>query len=143
MAGASVTYYVNNKKAVQVDTTSVTQEVKVETNTTTQTGSNTQASISNKYTSHVNYNVPEEKVETIHVGITLKGGVIEDISFSYDKPKEDGSAYNLGNFEKALATANLIGKKLDEVSLSRLGGASLTTNAFMKAVTEIKGKVNG
>lgn len=145
VAGASVTYYVNDKKSAQMEVTPVTQEVKVETNTNpiTQIESNTQTSTAKKYLSTVNYNVPEEKVETIHVGITLKDGLIEDISFSYDTPKEDESVYNLGNFEKALATTNLKGKKLEEISFSRLGGASLTTGAFMKAVAEIKGKVNG
>lgn len=134
VAGVGVTYYVQNKNSAGMQANTSVQEVKTE---------GTQVSSAKKYTSDVNYNVPEEKVETIHVAITLKDGLIEDIAFSYDKPKEDGSVYNLGNFEKALATTNLKGKKLEEVSLSRLGGASLTTNAFMKAVAEIKQKANG
>lgn len=38
---------------------------------------------------------------------------------------------------------NLKGKKLADVSLSRVGGSSLTTDAFMKAVAEIRTKANG
>ena len=48
----------------------------------------------------------------------------------------------LNAFNKALAGVNLKGQKVSEVSLSRIGGASLTTDAFMKAVAEINVKSN-
>jgi hypothetical protein len=38
----------------------------------------------------------------------------------------------------ASVTAAIVGKKIDDITPSRIGGASLTTGAFTKALTSIK-----
>jgi hypothetical protein len=98
---------------------------------------------SKKYTKDITYKVPGDQTETIHVTISLLNGLISDIAFTYNKPGNEQSEENIHRFEKALAGSSLAGKKVSEVSLSRVGGASLTTNAFMEAVTKIKTDING
>jgi uncharacterized protein with FMN-binding domain len=84
------------------------------------------------------YATPEDGHETIHVTISLSGDTIQDIAFSYDTPNKRESKENITNFERAFNDLSLKGKSLAGVSLSRIGGASLTTNAFMEAVGKIR-----
>ncbi len=91
--------------------------------------------------SNVTYVIPEKGTETIHVTLFVKEGLIQDVRFTFDPASTRQSGEYLSAFSKALAVANLKGQKVNEVSLSRVGGASLTTDAFMKAVTEINVKI--
>ena len=74
-----------------------------------------------EYATEVGYSTPENGKEKIHVTISLAGGLIQDVAFAYDTPTKREAAYNLGNFEKALAAQGLVGTKLSDVSLSRVG----------------------
>ena len=94
------------------------------------------------YLSNVIYKVPENGQETIHVLLFVKEGIIQDVRFTFDPASKRQSGEYLNAFNKALAGVNLKGQKVSEVSLSRIGGASLTTDAFMKAVAEINVKAN-
>ena len=94
------------------------------------------------YMSSLSYETPDKGSEKIHVTLFVKDGVIQDVRFIYDPASSKNSGQYLGSFSKALAGMDLKGKKVSEVSLSRVGGASLTTGAFMKAVAEINVKAN-
>lgn len=98
------------------------------------------SNISMPYVSEQTYAVPENSQEKIKVTIYVKSGLIEDVIFSFDPPTKHESAEYLSSFKKALAKMDFKGKKVSDISLSRVGGASLTTAAFMKAVQEINGK---
>lgn len=126
--GAGATYYVTSNKGPAAQGTTPSAQV---------------ADVVKSYTSNITYPVPTEKKETLHVSITLKNGIIDDVTFSYDKPDNVASQENLTAFQDAFKGITLKGKKLADVSLSRVGGSSLTTDAFMKAIAEIRTKANG
>lgn len=99
------------------------------------------------YTAEVPYTVPAvptEKIETVRVALTLTDGVITDITFTTNVPDNIASKENIDAFTEAFKSgADIKGKKLSEVSVVRLGGASLTSNAFMEAIGKIKTQSNG
>ncbi len=130
IAGASVTYYYveSNPKATPAQETT-------STNTTPSTTAETPAK---SFSADVTYVTPEEGHETIHVTMNLSGDIINDITFSYDTPKKRESKENITNFERAFKAMSFKGTKLPALSLSRTGGASLTTGAFMEAVNKIR-----
>lgn len=148
IAGASVSYYYMSESkgtgGVQDTPKTITETPsQPQTNSTQPTGTPSQGQPSTatgeakKYSVDITYPTPEESQETIHVMVTLKDGLIDDLTFTNDKPHKSESKFNITNFEKALSATTLKGKKLSEVSLSRVGGASLTTNAFMDAIKQI------
>ncbi len=152
VGGVGATVYVNTSKTPttnNVVTTPVTQtKTPVATVATaavvTPTASSgplaVPANIARSFTSDITYVVPEESSEGIHVTLLIKEGVIEDVRFTYNPPSKRQSQEYLSSFSKALQTAGFKGKKVSDVNLSRVGGASLTTAAFMKAVAEIDAK---
>jgi len=153
VAGVGATLFVQNKKKEEAQFTqnkkpsvvvSETQKV-TETPLTGNVGGTTTTppappATQNQTKTHktaVTYNVPESHSETLHVTVTLADGKISDINFSENPSNRDSAKYYAG-FQKAFAKSAFVGKNIDEVSLSRLGGASLTTAAFMDALTAIK-----
>lgn len=65
--------------------------------------------------------------------------MITDVSYSEStKDRESSEYYN--SFIKSFKTSDVVGKKIEDVSLSRVGGASLTTKAFMSALATIAAK---
>lgn len=100
-------------------------------------------SVAKSYSSNIDYKVPGDKTETIHVTISLKDGVIEDVAFSSQVPDNEISALNIKNFNDALKNITLKGKKLSEVSIVRVGGSSLTSDAFVQALADINTQSNG
>lgn len=132
VAGVGVTYYVTHNKTEGPTPTTATTPV------------TTKQAVIKSYQADVPYTIPNGKSETIHVGITLTDGVISDITFSTEAPGNPASKENIDAFTAAFQNgAALKGKKLSEVSVVRVGGASLTSKAFMEAVTKISAQVNG
>ncbi len=126
VAGASVTYYYT-----QSNSSSSQNNKQVQT-------------LPKVYSTDVTYKVPSDKTETIHVKITLSGESISDVVFTTDTPNNPASKENIDEFMAAFNNGAAIkGKKLSEVSLTRVGGASLTTGAFMEAVNKIKSQTTG
>jgi outer membrane biosynthesis protein TonB len=82
------------------------------------------------------YHVPDENTESITVNVSIKSGIISDVSFSSD-PTNPTSAEFYQSFVGQFSKSALVGKKLAGVSLSRVGGASLTTAAFNRALAEM------
>lgn len=87
------------------------------------------------YTADASYFTPRNTKHDIAVSLTLADNVVVAADVSYDggDPKNG----NHERFEAAFA-AEVIGVALDDVSLSRTGGASLTSEAFNEAVASIK-----
>ncbi len=88
----------------------------------------------------VSYDAPSGSPETIHVTLGMNSGIIATVAFSYDGPISNTSGRFLKSFTASLASTGIIGKKISDVSLSRVGCASLTTNAFMRALGDIAKK---
>ena len=87
------------------------------------------------YTSEVTYLTPIRKEYRLDVELTVKDGIVTASNVDYSQGAEIDP--NPKNFEAAYKT-EVIGKSLDSINLSRVGGASLTTAAFNKALLEIK-----
>lgn len=84
------------------------------------------------------YNVPDHMQEKITVTLVVdQTGKIVDAAFAYDTPTNRESADYLSRFSGKFTPSLVTGKKVSDVSLSRLGGASLTTRAFNSAVASI------
>lgn len=81
------------------------------------------------------YNTPAGD-HTLTVNLTLQNGMVVAAETVHDD-LAGLSTETAARFDSLYST-EVIGKQLDEVSLSRVGGASLTSVAFNNAVAEIK-----
>jgi uncharacterized protein with FMN-binding domain len=78
--------------------------------------------------------------ETIKVSVTLESDVITEVEVegkSVD-PSPEVERYQ-GEFEDGIA-AEVVGKSIDELSVDRVGGSSLTSGGFNEAIERIKVK---
>lgn len=98
------------------------------------TAATTPAFKNGTYTKTASYSVPHEK-NTITVTLTVKDGVVSQVFDEHDYADRESTRY-VDRFENAISAA-VVGKKLDNISLSRVGGASLTTRGFMSALSAI------
>lgn len=87
-------------------------------------------------TGSANYFTPARVEHKVTVILTLEGNVVTDANVLYND-LETYSDPNQELFDTAYQPL-VIGKTLDQISLSRVGGASLTTNAFNDALAKIK-----
>lgn len=87
------------------------------------------------YQSEVTYLTPIRKEYKLDVELTVKDGIVTASNVDYSQGAELDP--NPKRFEAAYKT-KIIGKSLDNINLSRVGGASLTTAAFNKALVAIK-----
>lgn len=92
-------------------------------------------STTKSYTAEETYFVSNNKY-TIDVTLGVKDGVVTTADVMYGN-KDTGYQHPLQKkFDESYST-QVIGQKLESISLSRVGGASLTTQAFNKAVQDI------
>ena len=87
------------------------------------------------YTAEGTYNTPET-VETIDVTITLADGTITAVEVVGDPQRPESRQYQ-GEFIGGIAD-EVVGKHIDEISVSRVAGSSLTSGGFNAALAEIK-----
>ncbi|MDR6865678.1 uncharacterized protein with FMN-binding domain [Microbacterium resistens] len=88
-----------------------------------------------KYTADGSYRTPET-VEKISVTVTLAGGVIEDVSVTGDPQAPETTRYQ-GEFIGGIAEV-VTGKSLDDISVSKVAGSSLTSQGFNQAIEKIR-----
>ena len=77
-----------------------------------------------------------ESVETVDVTLTLAGDTITDVTVTGDPQAAESQQYQskfIGGIK-----SEVVGKKLDEISVSKVAGSSLTSGGFNKAVDTIK-----
>lgn len=89
------------------------------------------------YTVSTSYTAPGRSTHSVDATITIKDDIITTSNVSYGGDNVDTSTEYQNKFSKGYQS-QVIGKNLNTVSLSRVGGASLTTNAFNKALAEVK-----
>ena len=87
----------------------------------------------------VSFNVPDHNVNKMTIDVKVANSIISEVTFS-EEAKDQASQYWLDNFTKSLDKSKIVGKKLSDVSLSKVGGASLTTKAFMNALNQAVSK---
>lgn len=87
------------------------------------------------YTAEGSYATPET-IETITVTMTLDDGVITEVEVVGEPTRAESQQYQ-GQFIGGIRDV-VVGKSIDEISVSRVAGSSLTSGGFNKAVEEIK-----
>ncbi|MFT3796847.1 hypothetical protein [Microbacterium sp.] len=87
------------------------------------------------YTAEGSYSTPES-VETISVTITLEDDIITAVEVTGTPSKRESEEYQ-SEFIGGIA-AVVVGKDIDEISVSRVAGSSLTSGGFNEAIEEIK-----
>ncbi|MCB9812703.1 hypothetical protein H6778_03535 [Candidatus Nomurabacteria bacterium] len=86
------------------------------------------------YTTSVDYRVPSHNY-TMGVSVTITDDMITAVNVTYDSRTAKDSYTR--RFDKAYASY-VVGEALDGIQTSRIGGASLTTKAFNKALDTIE-----
>lgn len=92
------------------------------------------------YSASGSYATPEGQ-ESITVNITIADGTVTGTSLG-----QNGSNRETREYQAKFASgyeAQVIGKALSEISLSRVSGSSLTSNGFNKALQTIKDQAQG
>ncbi|GEB44930.1 hypothetical protein DEU35_1222 [Microbacterium sp. AG157] len=77
-----------------------------------------------------------ESVETIDVTLTIAGDTVTAVQVTGDPQAAESKRYQ-GEFIGGIQS-EVVGKKLDEISVSKVAGSSLTSGGFNKAVDTIK-----
>lgn len=87
------------------------------------------------YTAEGSYATPES-IETISVTVTLADDVITDVEVVGDPQKSESAQYQ-GQFIGGIADV-VVGEDIDDISVSRVAGSSLTSGGFNDAIESIK-----
>lgn len=87
------------------------------------------------YTADGTYSTPES-VETITVTVTLKDDKVTEVEVTGDPQKAESRQYQ-SQFIGGIS-AEVVGKDIDQISVSRVAGSSLTSSGFNAAIAEIK-----
>lgn len=117
------------------------QTVSDDTNKTAQPSTSSNTSASNgtykdgTFTAEGSYSTPGGQ-ESIDVKITLSGGVITAADVTQKPISQEARTYQAA-FVSGYKS-QVVGKKIDDVSLSRVSGSSLTPNGFNNALDTIK-----
>lgn len=90
------------------------------------------------YTAKVAYESPGGD-DSITVKLTLNGKTIEDVSIDSDATSRDSERY-IQRFANSVNN-KIIGKDIASINLSRVAGASLTTDAFNEALHKIQEQI--
>lgn len=159
--GGGATYYVTQSKqqtpSIQPQTETQTSTTNTSPTNTTQASSNTAPTTttgspsgttatasSKKLTDKVSYDVPEGDIEWLTVNVTVDAsGKITDVTFAFDTPTNHDSRHYQNSFSSAFNASSLVGTKLSDAKISRTGGASLSTTAFNRALSDLATKANG
>lgn len=88
------------------------------------------------YIASVNYDVPRGYTNSISVTISVLDGIIESVETN-NTYNDNESGWYIDSFESAIES-EVVGKSINDVSYSRIGGASYTTDSFVSALETIK-----
>jgi uncharacterized protein with FMN-binding domain len=87
------------------------------------------------YSASGSYQAPSG-TESVDVTITLKDDVITDVQVVGNATDPEAKQHQ-GEFIGGIA-AEVVGKDIDQISVSRVSGSSLTSGGFNAAIAEIK-----
>ncbi|UKA61528.1 FMN-binding protein [Arthrobacter sp. FW306-04-A] len=87
------------------------------------------------YSAEGSYTSPNGQ-ETVGVQLTLSGGTISGVDITVH-PSNPNTKKFQGEFKDGIA-AQIVGKKLDDINVSKVAGSSLTSGGFNQAVETIK-----
>ena len=87
------------------------------------------------YSADGNYTSPNG-TETVGVELTLASGAVSDVKIT-QHPSNPNTRKFQGEFASGIQS-QVVGKKLDEIKVSKVAGSSLTSGGFNQAVADIK-----
>jgi len=122
-----------------VATQNTTAASTVTPTTTTSSSSSATSSSGYKdgtYKATSSYYVPRGATNSLTASVTISGGKISTVTVNNDFSDQESSMY-IDSFVSAVQNA-VVGKSVDGLSLGRIGGASLTTQAFDDALATIR-----
>ncbi len=126
----------NNQDTSKNDTiTQTTQDTSTQQPATNNESTNVRQYKDGTYSATGSYATPGG-MESIDLTVTIKNGVITKTELAQNATDRDAKEY-----QAAFAggyTDLVVGKDVDEVSLSRVAGSSLTSNGFNRALDAIK-----
>jgi hypothetical protein len=92
--------------------------------------------LSGTFTTNTTYLTPKRTSHTLDVTLTVDNDVVTGATVRYDGKDSGFSNGHQERFDTAYKT-DVIGKKLTDISLARVGGASLTSDSFNEAVKQV------
>jgi cytoskeletal protein RodZ len=92
-----------------------------------------------KYTNSTRFSVPKGGVNTLNTTLTVSGKTITDVSISVSESNRESTEYTR-TFTNAIGKL-VIGKTIDEGQEIFVTGASLTSAAFTRALSQISTQV--
>ncbi len=134
---AAAIIFLSNKKESPTSTTN-TASTNTSQTPASSNSANTASSASYKdgtYKAEGSYQSPGG-TETVELTVELKDGVITSTNLTSDPSTRDAEDYQqrfISGYKSLV-----VGKKIDEVSLSRVSGSSLTSGGFNRALERIK-----
>jgi uncharacterized protein YxeA len=135
-ATAVIVMSANSDQAVQTEVSRDTPSSQEQNLANESTSSQESASYADgSYTAKGNYQTPGGQ-ESIDVSVVLRDGAITEATVTQNA--NGGEAEEYQNRFASGFTSQVVGKKINEVSLSRIAGSSLTPNGFNNAIQEIK-----
>ncbi len=90
------------------------------------------------FTETIGYD-PEGRSETITVSVTLSENIVTELTSIHSMNDGKSRRYQM-NFEAEIQPL-VVGKDIKTLQLSRVAGASVTTDAFMQAIEVIRAKI--
>lgn len=87
------------------------------------------------YSSMVNYMVPHGGQNSVKATVTISSGKISSVSTN-DNYTDNESSFYIQSFESSVSS-DATGQSIGDYSPSQIGGASLTTAAFARAIDDI------
>ena len=88
-----------------------------------------------RYSADGNYTSPNG-TETVGVTLTLANGAVSDVKIT-PHPSNPNTKKFQGEFSGGISS-QIVGKKLNEIKVSKVAGSSLTSGGFNQAVEKIK-----
>lgn len=124
------------KDSTSGSTTAATASQSSASSTSTSTSSSSSASYKDgTYTTTTNYETPHSDTNSLKVTVTIASGKITAVTTD-DTYNDHDSAEYINSFEGSVKGV-IVGQELGSTSQSRIGGASLTSQAFYDALDTI------
>lgn len=79
--------------------------------------------------------IPEHMI----VIVTLQGTTVADLQLTQNTDNEESASYQDAFY--SVIKQSVVGKNIKDINVSRVAGASYTTDAFMKAINTIQSKI--
>lgn len=117
----------------EVTTSTSTPNVSAQTNSTTQS-TTTSGYKDGTYSATASYYVPRGS-NGITAKVTIANGKISSVTTNHTYADRESGMY-IDSFDAAIKNA-VVGQSADGLSLGRIGGATLTTDGFNDALTQI------